>query len=145
MKTEETNWWDDPKNAEEVKRISWWNHPENRTTVEIPVAIVKTDNDHYVITPVDDEDNWLGKELHCCASGDTKEEAIKDMFQMIRWLSEFHHERSLDYQRWVPLRIGPWGSIGGRWFSIFGMHFSFRYGRSNKGGRIRYRMIYSIL
>lgn len=130
MKTANDNWWTDPKNAEEVERVSWWNHPENRTVVEIPVALVHTDNDNWVISTLND-DSFLGKNLHACAQGNTKDEAIKSMFNMIQIQSEWLHECRLKYQRWVPFRTGPRGS---NWFAIFGINVSFRYGKNMKYG-----------
>lgn len=118
------NWWDDPKNKKEVDEISWWNHTENKTTIELPVAIVN-DGKYWVVTTVDVK-NYLGEELHACAQGQTKVEAIKHLFTMIKCNADFMNECRLRYQRWVPFRKGDWSHTGGTWFVVFGFHFYFR-------------------
>lgn len=131
---EEYNWWTDPKNKEEVEFHSWWNHPENQTTVEIPIALAKSGEHWVATTGVKAEEQYLGEELHGLGSGDTKEEAIAKMFEYIRLMAFYYKDSELRYQRWVPFRKGPWGRIGGNWFSIFGLHVYFRYGKKMKYG-----------
>lgn len=126
------NWWKDPKNAEEVKRLSWWDYPGNRTIIEFPVAIIN-DGKYWVVSTVDD-DKWLGELLHGCAQGESKEDAIKRLFQLIRVNADHTHKAMLSYERWVPFIKGPWGMTGGTWFTVFGLHAYFRYGKGMKGG-----------
>lgn len=130
---ENYNWWTDPKNAEEVKRISWWQHPENKTTIELPVSIVE-DNGHWIITGNEETEKLIGKSLCQVASGDSKEEAIKMFFLLLRMAHNYEEDCSRKYQRWVPFRKGDWKHKGGRWFVVFGIHVYFRYGRNMKGG-----------
>lgn len=127
------NWWDDPKNKEEVERISWWNHVENKETFPLPISVICSDN-HWTVTCNSDTEKLLGDKLHVVASGDTKEKAIRAMFQILKWTHEYSEECRLNYQRFVPLRIGDWKHTGGKWFTIFGINFYFRYGKGMKGG-----------
>lgn len=128
------NWWEDPKNEKEINRISWWNHPENQTTIELPIAIIH-DGDYWVAsTNTKDKEKYLGDRLHACSQGKTREEAIDQLFKMIRVTHWFAENAHFEYQRWVPFRKGHWSSIGGIWFAIFGFHVYFRYGKNMKGG-----------
>jgi hypothetical protein len=116
-----------------VEKISWWNHPENRVIVQLPIAVVEGEK-YFVASTNDETKKFLGDDLHGCAQGETKEEAINRMFELIKWSCEFQKECRLSYQRWVPFRKGDWTHIGGKWFIIFGIHFSFRWGKQNKYG-----------
>lgn len=128
------NWWKDPKNKEEVDEMSWWDHPENQRNVEIPIAIIKDDK-YWVASTNDKTKELLGDYFHGCTQSDKSEEdAIKKLFEMLRWTSELYFEQMLNYQRCVPFRHGPWGRIGGHWFAIFGIHVYFRYGKNMQGG-----------
>lgn len=128
------NWWDDPKNKEEVERISWWNHPENKEVFNLPIAVVKSEGG-WVATCNSETEKYLGKKLHGCAQGKTKEEAISQMFLTIRITHEFSEQCRLSYQRFVPFRKGNWQRVGGMWFVVFGIHVYFRYGKGMKGGK----------
>jgi len=126
------NWWTDPKNKDSVEKLSWWNHPENRKIVYLPISLVHDDG-YWVASCSDETKKFLG-ELHSCAQGKSEEEAINNMFEMLRFSYEYEVECRLRYQRWVPLRVGPWGMSGGRWFSVFGINVSFRHGDNMLGG-----------
>lgn len=130
---EQCNWWDDPKNKEEVERISWWDHPENQITIELPVAVIQDDK-YWCVTASKETEKLIGDNLGGCSQGESREEAIKEFFSLIKWHHEFINERMLSYERWVPFRKGQWNKTGGTWFVIFGLHFYFRYGKQNKGG-----------
>lgn len=127
------SWWDDPKNKEEVERLSWWNHDNNKDTFAFPISVVK-DGDWWVATCNDETKKLLGDNLHGCAQGKTKQQAIDKMFMIIRMGHDYAEECRLNYQRWVPFRKGDWNR-GARWFVIFGINFYFRYGNGMKGGR----------
>jgi len=127
------NWWEDPKNKEEIDKISWWNHEERSKLVNLPIGLIE-DGEYWIASTNDKTEEFLGKQLTGCGQGKTKEEAIKRLFDIIRWTHEYSEECRLNYQRWVPFRKGPWGKIGGNWFAIFGIHIYFRYGKRNKGG-----------
>lgn len=72
--------------------------------------------------------------LPILTQGETKEEAIRKFWIIANIHLDYLNERKHQADKWEPLRIGPWKSKGGRWFTIFGQHFSFRYGKQNKGG-----------
>lgn len=131
MKKEKYNWWTDPKNKEEVEKLSWWDHEENQITLEIPVAITNSEN-YWTISTNDKTKELIG-DIPIVAQGDSKEEVIKNFFETMKFHYYFNEERVLKYSRWVPLKIGP-GGIAGNWFSIFGFHIYFRYGKNMKGG-----------
>lgn len=134
MKKNSYNWWEDPKNKEQVERISWWEHPENKTFVELPVAIVQ-DGNYWCIGTNKETEKLLGKDLSSVsASGDTKEEAITNFFSLLKASHSFEKMCRLKYQRWVPFRKGNWKHTGGTWFVVFGIHVYFRYGKGMKGG-----------
>ena len=127
------NWWTDPKNEEEVKRLSWWDDPKNKETFNLPISVVNSDG-HWVATCNDETKKILGEGFNQCAQGKTKEEAINKMFMFIRMGDDYLEECRLNYQRWVPFRKGEWKQIGGKWIIIFGIHIYFRYGKGMKGG-----------
>jgi hypothetical protein len=127
------NWWEDPKNKEQVERISWWNHPQNKEDYMLPISVVESDG-VWVATCNDETKKVLGDGLHGCAQGDSKADAIDKMFQIIRLSHEHSEDCVRRYQRWVPFRKGDWGHIGGTWFVVFGFHVYFRYGKNMKGG-----------
>lgn len=126
------NWWKDPANKERVEKLSWWNHPENQTMVEIPVAIIQ-DGKYWIVSSNDETKKFLGN-LGAVAQGDTKDEALRHFFTILQMDYDHNVEERMKFSRWVPLKIGPWKSIGGKWFSVFGIHVSFRYGDGMKGG-----------
>lgn len=134
MTKEPYNWWKDPKNAEEIKKLSWWDHPENQSEIKLPIGIVGDSNNQFTASTNDRTLEILGEHSHGVASGETKEQAIEALFSLIRWTHEFTHDKMLSYERWVPFRKGVWGKIGGTWFVVFGLHVYFRYGKSMKGG-----------
>lgn len=110
----------------------WWEKEENKTTIEIPVSIVK-DRTAWVVGCNSETKKKIGG-LGGTVQGDTREEAIDEFFKTMRFVHHFNLKRSLSYERWVPLILGPWGSIGGNWITIFGMNFNFRYGKNLKHG-----------
>jgi len=133
---EEYNWWTDPKNAEEVKRISWWDWPESKYSFPFPLAVISEDTSDgkvWVVTGTSETEKLIGK-ISGSAQGDTREEAIEKYFKLIKWQYEYLIEKRLDYERWVPLIIGPWKHTGGKWLSIFGIDIYFRYGKNMKYG-----------
>ncbi len=127
------NWRTDPKNAEEVARLSWWDRPENKKFFRLPYSLVK-DGKYWIAATNNETKSLLGEELHGCGQGKTKKEAIRKMFLIIKVTHEFSQEEVRDFQRWVPFRKGDWKQIGGTWFVVFGIHFYFRYGSDMQGG-----------
>lgn len=115
------------------EEIVWWEDMNNKEFINFPVSVIKVD-DNWTITVNEDTATLLGDSLYGIGSAKTKEEAIQQMFMMIRITHEYSEQCRLSYQRWVPLRKGPWNKTGGNWISIFGIHIYFRLGRSMKGG-----------
>ena len=130
---EQYNWWTDPKNKEEVERISWWNKSENKTTIELPVSIV-TDGEYWCVCANEETEKLIGNGITSASQGKTKQEAIKHFFESMKFMHDFIENDRMRFERWVPLIVGPWRHIGGRWFTVFGLHFSFRYGKGMHGG-----------
>ena len=130
---EKYNWWTDPKNKEAVEKASWWNKPENQSSVELPISITN-EGGMWVVCTNDKTKELFGDYFHGLGQGETKDDAIKSMFIGMKSLAEFLHEERLSSARFVPFTKGDWKYIGGRWFTIFGIHFSFRKGDGNKGG-----------
>lgn len=133
MSKEPYNWWTDPKNKEEVERLSWWARPENQGTVELPVAITQSDN-YWIIATNEKTEAVIGDKLSAVSQGKTKEEAIKKFFTILRIQHDYSEECRMNYQRFVPFRKGDWKHTGGKWFVVFGYHFYFRTGNGMKGG-----------
>jgi hypothetical protein len=127
------NWWEDPKNTEEVQRISWWEHSENKTFIQFPLSIIN-DHGYFVVASNSETKQLIGNIGGSSAQGDTLKGAVDQYFKLIKFHHEFLNEKMLSYQRWVPFRKGPWGKIGGNWFAIFGINMHFRYGKGMKGG-----------
>lgn len=134
MEKKKYNWWADPANKETVDKMSWWEHPENKTTIPFPVSIVEDDG-YWVIGCNSDTENLVGERLaSITCQGGSKEEVVRRFFLMLRLAHEYEDNCRRKYQVWVPFRKGPWKSIGGNWFTVFGINFNFRYGKSMKGG-----------
>jgi hypothetical protein len=132
-KSKTYNWWDDPNNQEEVKRISWWNHPENKEDYMLPISVIESDG-VWVAAFNDETKLVLGDRLSGCSQGETKAAAIEGLFKIVRITHDYSEQLVLRYQRWVPFRKGNWKHIGGTWFVVFGLHIYFRYGKNMKGG-----------
>lgn len=126
------NWWTDPKNKEEVERISWWNHSENKETIPFPISIIN-DGDYWCAAANDDTEKLLGDRLTSASQGKTKEKAIEEFFMLIRFRHEYEVSRAMEYKRWVPFIKGDWSKIGGKWIVIFGIQFHFRKGKVQYG------------
>lgn len=134
MKNESYNWWEDPKNKKEVGRISWWDAKENKESYSFPVSVVKS-GELWVAACNSETNLLIGDKLNGCAQGKTKEEAIIKMFETIKITHLYSEDCRLNYQRFIPFKSGDWKHIGGKWFSVFGIHVYFRYGKGMKGGR----------
>lgn len=132
MKKEPYSWWDDPKNKDEVYKISWWEHPENKETFDFPISVIEEDGQWCAGTNKESEE-LLGYNGH--GVGNTKEEAIKDLFKSLRFFVDYLDDRQRNYQRFVPFRSGKWKGQATHWFVVFGIHFYFRYGDGMLGGK----------
>lgn len=88
---------------------------------------------HYVTT--NDEDNPLSDHMSIFAQGNTFEDAKKSFIKQYRsFIKHYYIKRSNELHRWKPFESGDWSKTGGRWFTIFGFQFYFRYGDGMKGG-----------
>lgn len=136
-KKQEYSWWDDPANAEKVKEMSWWDHKENKRMFNLPVSVIQegdSEGDSWTASFNSDTERLFGEVLSGVASGATLEEAITRLFKIVQIDYNYNVEMKFNYQRWVPLIIGPWKFNGGRWFTVFGIHVYFRYGNKMMGG-----------
>jgi hypothetical protein len=111
----------------------WWEDEKNKHDFEFPVSVVN-ESGVWVATCNENTKVLLGDKVHACAQGNTKDEAIRKMFSMIRFMHEYSDECRMNYQRFVPFRKGDWSQTGGKWFVIFGINFYFRYGSKMKHG-----------
>lgn len=134
MRNKEYNWWADPKNAEEVKRYSWWDHSECKQDYYFPISVAESDGS-WTASFNSETKELVGDNLHGCASSRISEsDAISKLWALVKMQLDYEHGCSLNYQRFVPFRKGPWQHKGGRWISIFGIHIYFRNGDGMKGG-----------
>lgn len=129
------NWWNDPKNEEEIKRISWWDHDENKTQMSIPISVIEKDG-HWTVAANKDTKKIIGNVFDgvVASSSESREDAIERFLKISSMKEEFQEDCMREYQRWVPVRVGDWNNRGGKWISIFGFHVYFRYGKGMKGG-----------
>lgn len=104
----------------------------------IPVKLIITDNidkegnkEYFISTT--DETNKLFDQWYY-GTGKSLEEATKQFWISYKVIHEYYKERSNELDKWKPFQKGPWGKTGGNWFTIFGFHFYFRYGKGMQGG-----------
>lgn len=116
-----------------MKELDWWEDSQNKTTFDFPISVIK-EGERYVASTNEDTDKYLGKFIGGVSQGSSKEEAIENLFSIIKFCIEHYKEESLRYQRWVPFRKGDWSHAGGKWFVIFGLQFYFRVGKNMKHG-----------
>lgn len=111
----------------------WWEDKENKETFPLPISVVKSGN-IWTATFNKETEKWLPKGFHSCSQGDTKKEAINEMFKTVSFIYDYLEKCNLKYQRWVPFRHGNWKQTGGTWFAVFGFNFYFRNGKGMKYG-----------
>lgn len=124
---------EDKEYFEKWKDYMWWEKEENKQSIPLPVSIAEGDG-YWNICTNSETAKLIGEHLHAVDFGETREEAIENFYESIKIQHEYTLMRMLDYERWVPFRVGPWKTIGGKWFAIFGITFHFRYGKDMKGG-----------
>lgn len=127
------NWWTDPENKKEVEEMSWWNHKENKEDYLLPISIIESEG-VWVASCNDETKLVLGEKLYGCAQGNTKAEAIENLFKVIRFSHESIVDEAENYKKWAPFRKGNWANKGGTWFAIFGVNIYLRKGKGMKGG-----------
>lgn len=111
----------------------WWESEQNKTFMKIPISLTKS-NDTFTACTNKDSEKYLGKDLTGIGNGKTEEEAIYELFKTIRLTNDFYKRKYLKYRCYVPLILGSWDGPATHWFTIFGIHFYFRYGKNNKHG-----------
>lgn len=111
----------------------WWEKPSNKTVVDFPISVIPGDK-NYVATFNDQTKELLKHDVHGVAQGKTREDAINNLFFIHGHTIEYYKECMLNYERFVPIMVGKWLTIGGTWISIFGITIYFRIGKNMKGG-----------
>lgn len=99
--------------------------------ISIPAILFK-DGDQFTIMTTDETEKIIGQPL--VASGKTREDAENKIWEMLRVVNEFHIERSRELNKYKFFQHGPWGKIGGNWFTILGINVYFRKGKNMIGG-----------
>lgn len=120
------------------EHYKWWEDEKNQIKIDFPISLTSGEHRgvmYFVATTNEHTKKYLGELCQGAGQGNTKEEAINELFSSLRVLHQFNMDRMLNYERWVPFRIGNWLHIGGTWFAIYGFKFYFRYGSGMKGGR----------
>lgn len=91
----------------------------------------------HIIIATDETKKFLN--IPIVVQKETKEDAIKTFWEIANIHLDYLQRRSHQANKWEPFRKGPWQSIGGKWFKIFGIGFHFRKRSENatfkmKGG-----------
>jgi hypothetical protein len=106
---------------------------EQKTFIEIPVNYV-IDQDGICLFGTEETDNILGTKIGIVVQESTLQEA-KDMYlSILKYHLTYLEERSKKLDNWMLFQKGDWSHIGGKWFTIYGFHFYFRYGKGMKHG-----------
>ena len=116
-----------------MSEYAWWNMDEHKIDYPLPLSIIQ-EGDVWVATFHPDSKKILGDNFDLVSQGETKEEAIKELFALARFAMEYTHETMLSSERWVPFKVGSWNGTATHWFVVFGIHFNFRYGKEMQGG-----------
>lgn len=103
--------------------------------VPIEIEYIETQNGKFV--GVLSKDSPLHDYYSIVVQANSLEELTQEVYKHMRIMSDFERDQRLKFYR-QGIQFGPWGGgsiIKSWWFCIFGMHFSFRYGKKNmKGG-----------
>ena len=62
--------------------------------------------------------------------GKSYKKAENNFWKMAAYIYKHHESRSQELNRWKWFQKGNWKSIGGTWFTVFGIMVYFRYGNS---------------
>lgn len=104
---------------------------EQTINLEVPVTYIEEDGQHIIST---NEETKKFFDVGIVVQKDTKEEAIRTFWILLKYHIEWDEQRSRELDRWKPFQKGDWSHTGGTWFTIFGFHFYFRYGKGMKHG-----------
>jgi len=105
-------------------------NPE-KINLTIPAILFK-EGDSFTIMTTDETEKIIGQPLF--ATGKTREDAEQKLWEMLRFINEYNEERSRELNKYKFFQHGPWGEIGGSWFSILGINVYFRKGKNMIGG-----------
>lgn len=100
-------------------------------SIKIPVKYRKEGNTHIIRTTKKSE-KYFGQ--YIMGYADNSADAEKEFWEYVKSVNNYHFERSKELDKWKPLQLGDWSQMGGRWITVFGFHFNFRYGKGMKGG-----------
>lgn len=103
--------------------------------ISVPVNMFTDEDGTVVLSSTDETQKLFGGGM--VSQGDTVEEAEKKFWDMVESITTYNSERSYELDKWKPLQIGPWKSIGGKWFIVFGIQFYFR----KKSGLVKTKMV----
>ncbi len=104
--------------------------------LSIPALVhysIENGKEYYVIVSTEESEDILQNPI--VVQGHTLEDAKKKFWRSVRSINKYHTRKANLYDLWRPLVLGPLGKTGGNWFSIFGIHVYFRYGKGMKGGK----------
>lgn len=96
-------------------------------SINLPV-ILREEEGYFVLSTTPESKRILGGHAFVC-QGKNMEDVQKKFWVMVTMMCKYHLKRSNDLDKWKPFQKGNWKSIGGKWIKIFGLHFSFRYGK----------------
>lgn len=102
------------------------------TYLQIPIGIESYD-DGIVLFNVEQTDDIIGK-LGIVVQEDTLDKAKAQALDILKYHIKYLEKRSNELDLWKPFQKGQWSHIGGTWFTVFGIHVYFRYGKGMKGG-----------
>jgi hypothetical protein len=120
---------------EENQNTSWQGEFHNKfkfTEINIDVEVSEDDN-IIVLATTDKSEVILGSPI--VVQADSFEEAKEKFWNTLKFINEYHLERSKELDLWKPFQKGNWKETGGKWFIIFGIHVSFRIGENMQRGR----------
>lgn len=103
--------------------------------ISVPVDMFIDEDGSVVLSSTEETQKLFGSGI--VSHGKTVEEAEKMFWSMVESTTTYNSERSKELDKWKPLQIGPWKTIGGRWFTIFGIQFYFR----KKSDLIKIKMV----
>lgn len=106
--------------------------PDQYTTIEIPLGYSQDEN-CVVLFSTDETDKVLGK-IPIVIQGESLSQAKADYLSLLKWHIEHLEDRSRQLDLWKPFQKGDWSHTGGKWFTVFGIHVYFRYGKGMKYG-----------
>ena len=120
-------------NQKEEWKAALKNIKENTkpTYIKIPVEYVLDSNGEYLVSTTDESEEILEQGHY--GTGKTLEEAKEKFLKMVKSMNGFYRIKLQRADRWMLWERGAWGSMGGTWFTILGIHVYFRHGKGVDG------------